>query len=70
MEDSNLYGWVFIQGLDGKWAAAKREYYFELFSGDKGNVLKSSSIDDLIELITKTNGDKDKIEKLCSNLQN
>lgn len=61
MKEDNLYGWVFIKGIDGNWAAAKREYYFELFNGDKGNVLKSEHIEDIIALITKTGGDKNKI---------
>jgi len=64
-EDKNeLYGWVFILGLDGNWAAAKREYYFELFNGDKGNVLKSKHIEDLQSLIIKGEGDITKILKL------
>jgi len=63
MEDS-LFGWVFIKQLDGNWAAAKREYYFELFNGDKGNVIRSKHIEDLESLIVKGEGDITKILKL------
>ena len=64
--ENSLYGWVFIQGIDGIWNAARREYYFELFNGDKGNILKSEHIEDLIALISKGKGDKDKISKLLN----
>lgn len=66
MNNSNLYGWVFHQDMNGNWCAAKRDYYFELFNGDKGNVLKSPDILVLIELITKTDGDKIKIQQLLN----
>ncbi len=59
-----LVNWVFIKGLDGNWHAAKREYYYELFNGDKGNVLKAEHIQDLEALIIKGEGDIFKIQKL------
>lgn len=42
----------------------KREHFHELFSGDKGNVLRATTYPFLEELILKTNGDKNKLEKL------
>lgn len=59
-----MFGWVFHKNLNGIWCGAKREYYFELFNGDMGNVLKSPDILVLEELINKTNGDKVEIQKL------
>jgi hypothetical protein len=64
MKNNNLFGWVFHQDMEDNWCAAKREYYFELFNGDKGNVLRSPDIKVLVELITKTDGDKAQIQKL------
>jgi hypothetical protein len=64
MINTATYGWVFHQDLEGKWCAAKREHYFELFNGDKGNVLRSGKILDLVELINKTGGNKAEIQKL------
>lgn len=65
MKKEELYGWVFTYNpYTEQYLAAKREYYHELFSGDEGNVLRSNDIKVLEALIIKTNGDKDKIEKL------
>ena len=62
----NLFGWVFIKQIDGNWAAAKREYYYELFNGDQGNVLRSEHIQDLESLIIVTEGNKNEINKLLN----
>lgn len=64
--DKTLYGWLFTYNpFTDKWRAAKSEHKEELFSSFKGeNVISSSKIETLIELIIKTDGDRDKIEKL------
>lgn len=63
--NKNLHDWLFHYNIyTNKWEAVKRDNYSELFSGDKGNVLKSSRIETLIELISKTNGDKAKLNNL------
>lgn len=63
--EDNITDWVFHFNIHTeKWEAAKRENYNELFSGDEGNVIKSSSVDTLIQLIEKTDGDVDKLRKL------
>ncbi len=36
-----------------KWQAVERDHYNELFSGDKGHVVKSSDITTLIEVINR-----------------
>lgn len=64
----NLYNWVFNYNPYTKlWNATKREYYALLFSATSKNsnlVLKSKDINTLIELITKTDGESNKIKKL------
>jgi hypothetical protein len=65
MNNQELYGWVFtFNPYQQVWLAAKRENSNELFSGNEGNVLKSSSINTLQQLIIKTDGDEEKIKKL------
>lgn len=64
--NNNMYGWIFHKDMQGNWCAAKREYYFELFNGDKGHILRSPDILVLEELINKTNGDKIQIQKLLN----
>jgi hypothetical protein len=66
-EMDKLYGWLFtFNSLNGKWKATTRDFYPELFCGNKGNVLESSSIDTLIELISRTEGDKTKLNQLVN----
>lgn len=61
----HLHGWIFIYNTyTEKWEAARREHYFELFSGDKGNVLRSSTIDSLISILHKSEGDQYEALKL------
>lgn len=67
MEKDLLSGWVFTYNTyTNKWKASKREHYGQLFSGDKGDVLSSSSIDTLQELIIRTGGDKVKLKELIN----
>jgi hypothetical protein len=64
MDTNKTYGWVFHIDMEGRWCAAKREYYFELFNGDMGHVFRSHDPNVLREIIEKTGGDKIKIQKL------
>lgn len=60
-----LQQWVFhFNPYSQKWLATTREHFPELFSGNKGNVLSSSNIDTLVDLIERTGGNKELIEKL------
>ncbi len=66
----NLYGWLLTYNpYTDKWLAAKRDDYLDLFSNveKNENILRSNSIDTLIEVIMKTNGDKKAIDKLLKN---
>lgn len=59
----NLHGFLFTYNeYSQKWCAATRDNYAELFSGGD-NVIKSSSIETLIALINKFDGDIKKIKK-------
>jgi len=63
-----IHNWIFnFNEHTQKWVAVTRDNYFDLFnSSNSENCLKSSSIDTLIELINKTNGDIEKIKVLTS----
>lgn len=61
----NLHNWVFnFNTYTNLWGATTRENYQALFNDRKQGVVQSKSINTLIELIGKTNGDNLKIEKL------
>ena len=61
----NLDQWVFCCDREGQWKAAKREHYKELWNNHKSeHVLRSSNPDTLVELISITNGDLNKINNL------
>lgn len=65
MDKNNLSGWLtHFNKYTGNFEAVKREHFYELFSGDKGNVLRSPDISTLHEVIMLTGGDKDKIKAL------
>lgn len=66
MDNQTLYDWIFrFNPLDNFWYAAKRDNYNDLFSDIQSkNVLKSSSIKTLTEIINKTDGDIKKINSL------
>ena len=56
--------WIFHYNTIGKfWKAAKRDDYNQLFNGGD-DVLKSSKFETLLEIISKTNGDKKLLKKL------
>lgn len=66
----NLHGWLFTYNSYTKtWIACLRDDYFKLFTDSK-DLLKSSSIEVLQDLIIKTNGDKDKIDALLGSSSN
>lgn len=69
MDKSNLYGWIFhFNHFANVWSAAKREHYNELFSSrSSSNILSSSRIETLVEIISRTNGESAKIKKLLKN---
>lgn len=66
MENQALYDWVFrFNSIDKMWYGVKRENYNDLFSDlSSKNILKSSSIKTLAEIINKTDGDIKKINSL------
>jgi hypothetical protein len=66
MENQALYDWIFRYNChDQSWYATKRESYNDLFSDlSSKNILKSSSIKTLAEIINKTDGDIKKINSL------
>lgn len=58
-----LHGWVFTyNSVAQKWEAVTRDNYFDLFNG--GSKLSSSSIETLIEIIIKTEGNQEKLDEL------
>lgn len=69
MENEILQGWVFHFNPYNKiWNAIPREHYLDYWSGDNDDkIIKSHSIDTLIEIILKTNGDNKLIKKLIKN---
>lgn len=57
-----LHNWLFTyNSYTGKYMAAHREHYHELWSGGP-NVIKSSSQKTLEEIIIKTGGDTSKLK--------
>ena len=64
MEKKNyIHDFIFhFNTYTSKWNAVTRDNYNELFSGDKGNVISSSSIQTLEYLINKYQGDVNKIK--------
>lgn len=63
---NNLYNWVFrYNPFNLKWYAAKRENYHELWSDTNSpNVLRSNDVETLLYLISKTDGDNKKLNKI------
>lgn len=66
----NIHNWVFhFNTYTQKWEAVKREHYSDLFSKQSSpHILRSSNVNHLAELIERTDGDKDKIEKLLGKI--
>ena len=65
--ETHIYDWVFHFNIyTERWEAAKRENYHQLFSGGN-DVIRSSDINTLISIISKTNGEPAKLKQLLSN---
>ena len=65
MKNENLYEWVFhFNPYTQNWRACKRNEYLDLFNKPESNFLISKNISTLRELIEKTDGNIDKINKL------
>jgi hypothetical protein len=67
-EDNYLYDWVFRYNAYTKnWCATNRDNYNHLFSKQNSDsVLKSSSIETLIEVINKIEGDIKNIDSILN----
>jgi len=64
MQNEHQISYIYsFNPYENVWRACKREHYLELFSNnDSKNVLKSSKIDTLVDIINKTNGDLTKLK--------
>jgi hypothetical protein len=65
---NSLYDWVFrYNSYTNNWCATNRDNYNLLFSNTNSDkILKSSSIETLIEIINKIDGDITKIESILN----
>jgi len=62
-----LYNWIFhYNPYTTLWETCKREHYTQLFSGGNDKIT-SSNINVLIEIVCKTDGDAELINKLTEN---
>ncbi len=66
MENEYLQNWVFVfNPFKQLWNAVPREYYNDYWNDNKHpDVIRSSSIKTLLEVLHKTQGDKAKLNKL------
>jgi hypothetical protein len=66
--ENSLYDWIFrYNSYTNNWCATQRDNYHDLFSDvDSDEVLKSSSIETLIEIINKINGDINNIKSILN----
>ena len=61
----NLYDWLFhYNHISKTWAAVKRDEVNDYFNGKAKEVLTSKKHSTLVDIITKTAGDSDKLRKL------
>jgi hypothetical protein len=67
-ETPYLYDWIFhYNGYTKSWAAIPRDLYTQYWDKhDYPNVLKSSKLETLLELLHKSKGDIDVINKLMA----
>ena len=65
-ENLHLYDWMFhYNPYTKKWAAIPKDLKNEYFTNYKHpRIIRSSSIDTLVELLIKTEGDPKKLDKL------
>lgn len=66
MKNKNLNDWIFNWNCyTEQWRAVKRDDYKELFNNNNSPlVLRSSRFQTLVDLINRTDGNKEKIESL------
>lgn len=63
----NLYDWVFhYNHISKTWAAIRRDEIAEYFNGTAKDVLTSKKHSTLVDVISKTSGDSDKLRKLIN----
>jgi hypothetical protein len=67
-DESFLYDWVFhYNPYSENWAAIPRETYVEYFQNyNHPSIIRSSSINTLLELLYKSKGDRTIIEKIVN----
>lgn len=64
---NNLYDWLFhYNHISKTWAAIKRDEIADYFNGKAKDVLTSKKHSTLVDIITKTSGDSDKLRKLIN----
>ena len=64
----HLHKWIFAwNNITKTWDTVKKENYFDL-TNDRKKVLSSTSIGTLVDIIERTDGDKEKIKNLTSKL--
>lgn len=62
---THMYNWLFHYNIyTEQWEATERSHSF--FSG-RDNIITSSSLSTLVDIVNKTNGEKSKISKLLEN---
>ena len=63
----NLYDWVFhYNHISKTWAAIKRDEIADYFNGKAKDVLTSKKHSTLVDVISKTSGNSDKLRKLIN----
>ncbi len=70
MKNNNLYGWVFTFNPNTDvWNATPNDNYFALFNGHNERVISSKEITTLMDIINRTNGNIEGINKLLKNIK-
>jgi len=63
----NLYDWLFhYNHYTNVWNAFKRDDLNKYFNGELSEILSSKKHSTLVDIIERTNGDKNKIKKLLN----
>ena len=64
---THMYEWVInYNPFTDNWQAAHRDYMGALYT-DRTKLIESSSITTLIDILNRTNGNKEEVEKLLNN---
>lgn len=67
MSNENLANWTFAyNATKNEWWATRNEFGKSAFNNNQESILKADSFETLRELIIKTNGDKEKLNKLVN----